>query len=718
MFDDDEWEPDALEVLLAALAPRPAPAVAYGYAVARGPDGLTIELARGGVDLSLLRSHNLISNHAILVPRPLLEEVGLYDPHIVMKRLCDWDLLRRLERAADFVYVDRLIGRVSGPATSDSLGTTQLLDHALVAAWIGQPRDALLRPDAIEAYEVDAPGVRTLRLPALERQRLDELIEMHWSECPGYRESAGETDAPRAPGHGARADGGDGPLSVLVVARTLDASVDLYLVNPLEGRADVTLRVISVARPTWPLSTVLDADVVVIVRALGGPVNAWARAARLARKGLYYFLDDNLFELARTGMPGLEAMASPDRMRVVLAGFHGVLASTPRLAAYMERTFPAPASRYVLPAGYDVEAVPAARNPAGPPCAIGYFGGGFRTGEIAMVLEALAGVARDHPIVFHCHGIAPGRLAVPPGLRVELAAFDLNYRAAMRRARGPGPAIMLCPSFDAMNRPFKSLCKVADATALGAAAIVSDTEPYRGLRDAGVAVLTGNTPAAWAAAIRRLLECPAEGDRLFAAARDWLCREHDARKVGAALVEHLGRHRGRPLVERWAGVHDLARELERPDGSRALAQGWAADTRRGAVPAGVAYARLAGRLRYRIRPEQPGWNGVELVMATTEPEVQGWLGFRLLKPGGSMIRAGVVPFLAVDGGLWTRLEFDPVEQADDRPHLLELRLVEPAGPVAGVYEAPPSPRWVYWAARLARWSPVRDTLYARLTYAT
>jgi glycosyltransferase involved in cell wall biosynthesis len=717
MFDDDEWEPDALEVLLAALAPRREPAVAYGWAVVRGPDGLAVELGRGGADLTLLRSHNFISNHAILVARPLLEEVGLYDPHIVMKRVCDWDLLRRLERAAEFVHVDRLIGRVSGPATADSLGNTQVLDYALVSAWMSQRRDARLRPDTIEAYEVDAPACGALRLPAPERQRVRDLIRMHRRECAAFREGRVGSDGDRRPG-GREPGTGRAALSVLVVARTIDASVDLYLQHPLAGREDVTVRVVSVASRTWPLSAVLDADVVVIVRALGGEMDAWVRAARLARKGLYYFLDDNLFELAKMGMPGLGAMAGVERMRATLASFDGVLASTPRLIEYMERTFPAPGSRYLLPASYDMETVPALRNSQGAPCAIGYFGGGFRAREIAMALEALGEVAGQHPVVFHCNGIEPGRLPAPAALPVEFAPFDVNYGAAMRRARRQRLSIMLCPSFDAPNVPYKSLCKITDATALGSVAIVSDTEPYRGLRDAGVAVLCENTPAAWAAAIRRLLERPAEGDRLFAAARALLAREHDTRKVGAALVEHLaGRHRRRPLVERWAGVHDLARELERSSGLRLPRPGWTGKPRRDAVPAGVAYARLAGRLRYRVRPEEPGWNGVELVVSTTEPAVEGWLRFRILAPTGAIVRTGVVPFSAMNGGVWTRLEFDPVEPADGRPYLLEVRLVEPTGPVAGLYELPPSRRWVYWTARLARWSPVRDNLYARLTYA-
>ena len=58
------------------------------------------------VDLASLTCQNEIANNSVLVPRRLFEIGGLYDPHVGMRRLCDWDLWLRIAFKYPVDFVD------------------------------------------------------------------------------------------------------------------------------------------------------------------------------------------------------------------------------------------------------------------------------------------------------------------------------------------------------------------------------------------------------------------------------------------------------------------------------------------------------------------------------------------------------------------------------------------------------------------------------------
>src|SRR5262249_24719746 len=88
-FDDFVFETDAFAGLLAGAHEHEG-SVVHGYAAWIDLIGRRHDLGRADLPHELLNFYNFLSNPSFLVSRKVLQEIGLYDPHIAAARLCDW----------------------------------------------------------------------------------------------------------------------------------------------------------------------------------------------------------------------------------------------------------------------------------------------------------------------------------------------------------------------------------------------------------------------------------------------------------------------------------------------------------------------------------------------------------------------------------------------------------------------------------------------------
>ena len=70
--------------------------------------------SRKEFDAARLQASNYIPNVAVLHRREVFDRVGAYDPHILLRRLCDWDLWLRIASAGTIGHTDVLIGEATG----------------------------------------------------------------------------------------------------------------------------------------------------------------------------------------------------------------------------------------------------------------------------------------------------------------------------------------------------------------------------------------------------------------------------------------------------------------------------------------------------------------------------------------------------------------------------------------------------------------------------
>ena len=182
IFDDNNWNPEALELLMGAMATSGADLVYGEMALAQERKPYPV-LGRMPVSLELMQNLNMIPNGAVLCRRLFFDSFGLYDPHLLLRRIYDWDLwLRALKHGARFHHLARVIGEEHGLASPQSLGNSIRYDYKVVAGLIQDEHRqtgycAALNPEHISEYDVSDPeiAVRYLRSYA-EWDKLEDIV--------------------------------------------------------------------------------------------------------------------------------------------------------------------------------------------------------------------------------------------------------------------------------------------------------------------------------------------------------------------------------------------------------------------------------------------------------------------------------------------------------------------------------------------------------------
>jgi glycosyltransferase involved in cell wall biosynthesis len=126
--------------------------------------------------LWLLEAMNFIGNMSVLVHRRVIETVGLYDPHVIMLRLCDWDLWRRVAARMPIDYCDVRVSVENANVRPDALGQTVDIDNDQIADYCALPRDRRLTPARFPDFDVvETPAQAAPRLAAYAEQCLRAL---------------------------------------------------------------------------------------------------------------------------------------------------------------------------------------------------------------------------------------------------------------------------------------------------------------------------------------------------------------------------------------------------------------------------------------------------------------------------------------------------------------------------------------------------------------
>jgi glycosyltransferase involved in cell wall biosynthesis len=660
-FDDDIFFPSALRQLLEAARGGRHPVV-HGHVelVVRDPNTgaeQTIPLGADGTPQVLLRSNNYIANNSVLLHREVLETVGLYDPHICVVRLCDWDLMRRIAERYELRAVNVAVGRELGPSTSDSLGHTYGVEYWSAVEWMQRPRDEALRPDRFEDYDVTAVPEDVSR----ETRLVVEELGRGFSEKFWYRGDAEDQRRTAEPGLP------DGRL--LVVTASYDASTTLYF-DHVPARLRPRIRVVHYGAWADGLpSEMIGASAVVFVRALFNFAH-WIEVARRLKIPHYYFLDDNLMVLREEIEYRQEYDSYSDKeVRRMLESFSGVLLSTPPLADYFRERSLHPATYLYPPVAANVDGLPRPVKEDSAPLRIGYIGGAHRDESLRqLVLPALQELARAKPVELVATGPDPSSLGgqVFP---VTVLPAERSYDVALRRMASRGIDVLVHPGSENRNSPFKTQHVLLNAAALGAAAVLSDCPPYDRLAPTGAALLCRSEPASWAEALTVLSDSPATRGALVEGARRFCRENYSGRQNEAVLSSILRAHPSAGLALRDARYRQALRVVgvggpAHPAVVPVPVQGWMSavveasvdELRRVTTMVGSFGGRVSGTLRLAIRDVQ----------------------------SRQTLREVVRPLRDVRVWVHVRFEFDSIPNA--RGRRFELRFTPEADGVVALYE--------------------------------
>jgi glycosyltransferase involved in cell wall biosynthesis len=508
-FDDDEWLEGALEMLVLRAESLSEPSVVYGEALLVFPDGR--EHRYPGVDVNLLtlfRQNRLLNNTA-LVPRSVLELCGLYDCHIAMRRMCDWDLWIRCVRQVPFVPAGGLVGRGYVASDSNAIGVVAPYDAPIVRFLMALPRNGLLSPARWREYEVDALSLAGVEIPGTFRDRLvlEQIRPYHerW-KVPGSIDRSPPALAPGPAGH----------------ARTLACLLDDcypptdfcfgHYDGPTRTRRTYVRfeQLLHQVAPTWPAET----DLVLFVRTLGDPAPELARRAVSEGVPSAYYLDDDFLSLHEYG-PRYDILAPGRPLRANLVSaleeVDAVWATSPVIAESVR-----PHNARIVPHNNSVpEAwLPDRLRPrgAGGRIRIAHAGSSYRIQEFEAIWEGLRQFAREFSdaVEFQFWGVDVSGLPALEAPTTQVP-YTTSYLAFMTRLRRAGFDVLFTPLLDHPRpRLAKSPCKYYEVAAAGAFGIFSDVPPYASLPHGLTCLKAPNTPEAWYEALRDALSMPEE----------------------------------------------------------------------------------------------------------------------------------------------------------------------------------------------------------------
>ncbi|HXJ84311.1 MAG TPA: glycosyltransferase [Candidatus Methylomirabilis sp.] len=505
-FDDDHWRPRALEALVDAIRAATSPRVAVGKAefTSRAGPGSFV-LPRAEPTFAMLHEENCIANNALLIPRPLFDRYGMYDCHIGMRRLCDWDLWLRLMRYVEFVTVDEIVSDIS-IANPGAIGVTVPWDLALFRYFSDVPRDDLLTPRTWRDYEVDARRIGDVEIaPEIWRRLYEEQIVPFYSRCrhlfpavegfPSYASPERKEVLYFCSGYGPTND---------VAFKPYDA--------PLERRGTYTahFQYGTQLSPRW----LDESDIALLVRPHQDHERVAMEQGLRAGRPMGVYLDDDFLSLHEFGPPfDFMAPGTPNRQNLVqmLERADAVWVAS-RVIAESVRSLN-PRVLLHLPAVSESD-LPAEspRRREDRPVRIGYAGGSYRLEEFGVLWEALVRLSSEYGgrLEFEFWGVDVSSLP-PLQSPVRQVPYETSYFRFLRHLREAGFDILVTPLLDRPRaRLAKAPSKYFQVAVAGALGIFSRVLPYDSLPEGLTCLKAENTVTDWYRVLREAVEMPAE----------------------------------------------------------------------------------------------------------------------------------------------------------------------------------------------------------------
>lgn len=535
MFDDNEWYPDALGKTYDLMIEKGVKA-SFGLTEVLDPDTHEkVTIGRPSQNLlDLLPFTNIARNGAVVLHREVFETVGMYDPHLSLTRICDWDLWLRIVDRYAFLATGIPFSKEYGTVLPDSLGNAFKLD-----LWFAQEHmqhrnlDALLPENYLDAdICIDEYPHSAYYCACMERFML-QYQKKAWYQ-PFHAEQLNQSEQCRR-------------VLVSLPGAFLDAShMNFYRCrNPyltIRYKTGVDL-----------LVELQLADILVFSRAVA-PYKALESALATARIPVYYFTDDNFIEIAKDNPhdPGAAAVAGM-LTKETLDKIDGIIVTTRPLKEYFLKN---ELHRNVLQ--LDAVARPEDTVFSAPGddgvTTVAFLGGMWRGDAFrSIVFPAIQRISKKHPIRLVLSKESAGDLLEFTSENLEIVGIprNLNLEFILNRYKSYRPSILVHCGRTVRNNLYKTKNALLNAVSLGAALVASDVEPYC-FREADEPendyVLVENSENAWYNALLRLVENQEECRAIFERGREYCNTHYSSERIWAELFQEFERKPGGDMV--------------------------------------------------------------------------------------------------------------------------------------------------------------------------
>lgn len=527
MFEDDQWYPHALESMLDTMNRSGGYGLVYGavdWEILR-PDGRveTRRLGEWDFNFAVLRDANRIAHCGVLHSRSVLDQCGLYDPNILLRRLCDFDLWLRMGKYAPFYRCHEVIGKVVS-GTRHTLGANIDQDISVVYRYISTDRDEALKAENIADYRVDTIPFATTPEEAF-RIRERHFIPF-WVQHPAYLTPS---ERKRAVTNRML------PNRLLVTKPAYSTSVDVTLTN-FDSTLPAGLQSFSfMSEANLPAADPHTFDTLILYRTIGTNSINKMRDAQQRGIPVIYMLDDNMFRFGEGYtasefsylQPGSAGLQGVERG---VAGADLTISYSEQISAdcarYTQRIFELSTNikeQYIrnsapLPGGKET----------GRRLRYGVISGSARRREIQELWPQWEKFFNQHKdeVEFHMWGMDPAEFG-PLECPVFTRPFDHSYASYLNALSTQRFDFVLSPLFDDHDtKTSKSPIKYLETTASGAAGIYSESKVYTTVTD-GVTGFKVPGNGDWYAMLERTFQMSDEQRAaVHAAAREHMLREY------------------------------------------------------------------------------------------------------------------------------------------------------------------------------------------------
>ena len=461
VFDDNEWKLDALAKTYDFMEKN---GIKASYGITEVVDPITMQTVQLGLDSHLLQknlwANNCIGNGSVVLHREVLETVGLYDPHLALTRVCDWDLWLRVIDRYDFVGTNILFTFEHGTLQPDSLGNAFKMDAWFVRERCQHRNLEMLLPERYGDIDIIEGNTWNSRHYFVCMQEMYHQYKKKWWYIDrdefftkvAYNENH---------------------KYILLSCSAKEASSMSFT---RYGGRNYTFYFVKCE--TFPLYILPYADAVVFVRTMN--TEFLIRVCEMIGIPCYYYVDDNFREIAKDNHEAAYVEMAKKTSAKNLKKYQGIITSCQALTDYF---FENRLHENVITLR------PIYREPIKMaevqerPFTVGFMGGIFRESILkTCVFPALEELAERMQVRLVCPCL-PGeenKLKKLSKRNLEIIPFprNQNYEYVMNTYANIGIDLLVHCGENARNNAYKTKNALINAVTLGAPLLASDIEPY------------------------------------------------------------------------------------------------------------------------------------------------------------------------------------------------------------------------------------------------
>lgn len=298
-FDDDEYLPNFLEDLHTEIIKHDTPCVVYGNCKALvkiSKDKIVERILGSKFDYSALMNNNQIANNSVMHHKSVFEKSGMYDPHILLRRLCDYDLWLRMAKLVPFIWVNKLVSIVHG-GEKYSLGidvNQDLIKLSTMRKHLEVDRNHLLMKNTIFDYHVDGLNDTfqkqfTLRdIDYLKRFVIIPFLAKHCYYLSKKEKFLLTLSRPFK-------------KNILVTKGRYSTSIDIAIKNFTNRIKDFPYSYYFMCECLQPFLNDEDFDILILYKTIENISTKLLKHCQEIQKPVLYFMDDNLFTFHELG---------------------------------------------------------------------------------------------------------------------------------------------------------------------------------------------------------------------------------------------------------------------------------------------------------------------------------------------------------------------------------------------------------------------------------